>query len=233
MYYKHMGLKIHKQEQKERAREHEKLTVTAANVSEVFQKVKKGIEKKKKHARTNPDKIKISQGLTLVKKEIKKAEQKAEVKEREKKHPNEYKMFSVWLTLPRMILGKTDEEYDKMGIDDPVYRELLSIRTQKQFAEKVGVSEDTITAWRKELSGMKNDKDMHSFFDQFTKALLLSFYREQMRRPTPQGIETWYEIIKDRKKNLNINLDGEVKSTLSDEDKAELRSIIKSVKRRA
>lgn len=230
-----MGLKRHKEEQKKSAEMHKEVVVTVKNIKKVIKKVKKSVQKT---VPIKAEKIRISKGKNLVKLTIKKAERKAEKNiehedaRKNKRKENEYKLFSVWLSIPRMILGKTTEEYtEKMGIDDPVYLELLTVKNMTAFAEKYDVAPDTLSNWRKELGAMKDDKEMHEFFNQFTKALLLSFYREQMRRPTPQGIETWYEIIKDRKKNLTLNLEGEIKSSLSDEAKAELKGIISKARR--
>lgn len=134
-----------------------------------------------------------------------------------------YKAFLIWLVIPSILKGQSEEQYHKKGIIDPTYIEIASIKSRKEFSEKFNVSENTMSTWSKDVAPAEADTEMHKFFNQLTQNLVLSFYNEQLVKPTPQGIETWYEIIKDRSRNLNINLEGKITHDLDDEAKARIR----------
>lgn len=207
------------------------MVANARRIIEARERGKNSVEKGKSAKKSTPRYSEDSPSAGIAK-VVEKNLEKAEKQKQSKSKPQEYKAFVVWLSLPAALLGKTDDEYEKLGIDEPMYLRLLKIKNRAQFSREFGVSADTLTDWSKELSFLEGDQEMKKFFNTFTKALIFAFAREQLKRPTSQGLETWFEIIKDRSKNLNINLSGSVKSDLPDEEKNAIREIIRSFRKR-
>jgi len=62
----------------------------------------------------------------------------------------EYRLFLVWLNMSTPMKTLGHDFLDQEGIHNPDIRELAGIKTQKQFAEKYGLSVDTLTDWKKQ-----------------------------------------------------------------------------------
>lgn len=58
-------------------------------------------------------------------------------------------LYRTWLSLPGFLKGKDVLSLEKAGIDDPDMVDLLSLKTQKQFAERFGVDPQTLVVWNK------------------------------------------------------------------------------------
>ena len=59
----------------------------------------------------------------------------------------EYRLFVIWRTIPAMAMEDVDE-LAKMGFPEE-YVDLCRIKTQKEFAKKYKVNEDTFADWKR------------------------------------------------------------------------------------
>jgi len=62
----------------------------------------------------------------------------------------EYELFLVWRTMSRPMKELGTPYLDQLGINDEKIRELAGIKTQKEFGEKYGVTNNTMANWKRQ-----------------------------------------------------------------------------------
>lgn len=129
---------------------------------------------------------------------------------------HEFHLFRVWRQLPVMLkrppadtktgFAPSPVEFaEAMGIDDEMVLELVQLPTQKSFAEKYGVSVDTLVDWGKKLELMNEDDEMRRWARKLTKNLLFSLYNHAMRKGNPLNFKLFLEYVQKWAPNLKID----------------------------
>lgn len=115
----------------------------------------------------------------------------------------EYRMFLIWRSLPVTLRGISEEDAESRGVKDPEIMELIQLRTMGDFAERFGISRDTLTDWKN-----KPVPDEYVAID----------WRVWAREFTPEVVHHLLEGIREKKKADAIKLwfqtvDGFVEET--------------------
>jgi hypothetical protein len=107
----------------------------------------------------------------------------------------EYRLFRVWKAMPFQFKGGA---YDSDMMDDDDLKMVMSIRTQKELATILGVSEDTISLWNnKPVPDAFKDIDFHIWADPLAKDVVMAAYKAAIDGKVPAmqlflGLSTGY-----------------------------------------
>ncbi len=90
-----------------------------------------------------------------------------------------------WKAIPPMLLNFTkgkkilsdEETCIAFGFDDPDTKELIAIKTQKQFAELFDLNENTLTEWNKKMDTRDMLADSRKWAKKLTKNVVLMLYK--------------------------------------------------------
>ncbi len=104
--------------------------------------------------------------------------------------------FALWLSIPRQLIGQAPAKLEQLGVVNEEVIQLAQIPTAKEFSKRYKVSEQSLTTWRAEL---ERDPEVIMYFRKsgqvLTKNVLMSFYAEMLKNPTPEGIKTWLWVM--------------------------------------
>jgi len=107
---------------------------------------------------------------------------------------NEYKAFVMWNSIPKIYRGLTKDELIKLGIEEQ-FHELLEIGTNSEFAKRFGLSNDTLTDWRKLPqfeSDIVNTVD-RSTFQEFYARIVREFTLKTIEYGDAQRFVIWMQ----------------------------------------
>lgn len=151
---------------------------------------------------------------------------KDDKKAKDKKKPTdpirkrEFELYCIWKSLPPMLInsvaGATNEVIEKLRIDDPVILELSKIRTQKDFAKKFDLDENTLTGWNFEVSKRDTLADIRTWAKKLTKNVMFSMYNNAMAKggTSFKDRENFLKVIEQWSDKLDVK--HEVGDTLAD-----------------
>lgn len=106
-----------------------------------------------------------------------------------------FDLYVKWKALPSIYRGASAETLEKIGIDEPTVFELLSIKTQAQFAAQYDVDIGTLTDWNKRI-----DKEnllepfRSSAFRKIVRNVFFSLAIKQAKEPTSAGTRLLAEL---------------------------------------
>ncbi len=131
------------------------------------------------------------------------------------KHPEEFKAFALWLSMPPLMRkpprdknGNTPtvrEFCEQMGIDDEEAIGLISIRTQGEFAEKYGISETTISTWKKAIKKRDIMDDIRVWANELNSNVVFSLYNKTIRGGLPEHYKLWFQVIARWSEKLRVD----------------------------
>ncbi len=115
----------------------------------------------------------------------------------------EYRLFLIWRSLPVTLRGISSEDAEDRGVKDPELIELIQCKTMSDFARRFGISNDTLTDWKK-----KDVPDEYKVID----------WRYWAKEFTSEVVHHLLESIREKKKADSIKLwlqtvDGFVEET--------------------
>ncbi|MDE2022443.1 MAG: hypothetical protein KGI71_06045 [Patescibacteria group bacterium] len=114
------------------------------------------------------------------------------IQQPKKKRRPERMKFALWLSIPRQFIGQAPAKLEQLGVVNEEVIQLAQIPTAKEFSKRYKISEQSLTAWRAEL---ERDPDVIMHFRKsaqiLTKNVLMAFYAEMLKNPTPEGVKTW------------------------------------------
>lgn len=132
----------------------------------------------------------------------------------------EFDLYCIWKSLPPIIISPNketvDECLDRLRIDDPMIRELANIRTQGQFAEKYGVSQDVLPDWNKLIVKRDTLADIRVWAKSLSKNVMMSMYQNAMSNDVKgyKDRENFLKVIEGWSEKLDLK--HEVGDTLAD-----------------
>lgn len=147
--------------------------------------------KKVNHPKSQVESINISTGeltlqerLTLEKKNWKAPKPREVAKE----------ALKLWMSVPSIFLG--DGMPDELKIEDEDLRWIMSVTTQKAFAELVGVEEPVISKWKRELlKDTDSFKETKAFMRRLTKNVLGALYKMAIKEADAARVKLWAQLV--------------------------------------
>lgn len=90
----------------------------------------------------------------------------------------EFITYRTWRSLPAILRGMDTEALAKSGFEDPDIIDLLSIRTQGQFAERFKMNPNTLSVWNKYLDENGDRfKEANVWASKLVKEVIAATYR--------------------------------------------------------
>ncbi len=129
-----------------------------------------------------------------------------------------YELYCAWKALPPFFKrppiprgakeAPAVEDYlERSAIDDPLIIELSKLPTQKAFAEKYGVSEDTLSDWNK-TQGVKDSlSEIRGWSRQLSKNVLFSLYNRAMKDGSAFEVKLWFQLVEKWEEKARIEHD--------------------------
>ena len=120
-------------------------------------------------------------------------------------HKREYEQYLIWKNLPRDM---TKETFEGLGITDELILELSNIRTQKDLAKYLDVSEKTITDWnRRPVPEEYRELDWRYWARQATKSVTSAMLRELRRHGDAARFTAWMKYVEQVEDKTTLKID--------------------------
>ncbi len=108
----------------------------------------------------------------------------------------DFNSYVLWKSLPSFLKGQPKVMLEKFGIADDVTIELLSIKTQGEFATKFGIKDPgTLTDWNKRIEKEGLLTSINSWARSLTPNVVLALYKNASKHGKAQEVRAWFEII--------------------------------------
>lgn len=134
---------------------------------------------------------------------------------------HEYNKYKVWKAIPSLLRNPPVDKYTKqrphprdfaigMGIEDEETLELVDIPTQKAFAERFDLSEDTLVDWNKTVGIQSSLEQVRNWATHLTKNVVLSLYNNAIRKGNMMEVKLWLQVVEgwEEKQKLEHNYLG-------------------------
>lgn len=124
----------------------------------------------------------------------------------------EFRLYVLWKNLPREI---SQGMWEKLGVSDDEILKLAGIKSQRDFAARFDLSEDTLTDWNKAIREGNIDKDLllldwRYWAKQSTNAVVASLLRNIIKQGDAARFTAWMKYVEqvDDKSTVNLQWDG-------------------------
>ena len=108
----------------------------------------------------------------------------------------DFSSYVLWKSLPSFLKGQPRVMLEKFGIADDVIIDLLSIKTQGEFAAKFGIKDPgTLTDWNKRIEKEGLLTSINSWARSLTPNVVLALYKNASKHGKAQEVRAWFEII--------------------------------------
>lgn len=108
----------------------------------------------------------------------------------------DFNSYVLWKSLPSFLKGQPRVMLEKFGIADDITIELLSIKTQGEFATKFSVKDPgTLTDWNKRIEKEGLLTSINSWARSLTPNVVLALYKNASKNGKAQEVRAWFEII--------------------------------------
>ncbi len=106
-----------------------------------------------------------------------------------------YELFKAWLAVPPVLRGMDPERATQLG-GEAFAQELLSIRTQGEFAKKFGMNEATLVGWKHRAHKEGSIKEIvEETAHEYLPNLMHSFYLKTMKHGDAPRMTLWLKWI--------------------------------------
>ena len=133
------------------------------------------------------------------------------------KKQEEFETFLLWFSMPSFFRKpprdrKTGfqpqprEFCESLGVEDEKLLELCEIPTQSAFAEKYGVSIDTLTDWKKKIRERDLLGDLRMWAEPMMKNVMMAHYNQCIRGGLPEHFKLFYQVIGQWNEKVNIDI---------------------------
>lgn len=132
-------------------------------------------------------------------------------------------LYALWRSLPMGTLkNMTPEEIvENLGLADPRAIEIASIRTQKEFSERYGLSQMTLVQWNVKIDKLNPLGEARSWARHLAKNMLMAVYNHGIKKGNPLTMKLFFQIANE----------WEEKSTVKVEDKRDLQFVFSPMKK--
>lgn len=118
----------------------------------------------------------------------------------------EYRLFLIWRSLPMEIKKGGRPYLEAAGIDDEDLLALSDCRTQSQFAEKFGLSIDTLTDWKRKAVPPEYEAiDWRTWAKQLTTSVVALLFEGIQKDKDAPRIKLWLQAVDGYVEQSNIN----------------------------
>ena len=108
----------------------------------------------------------------------------------------DFSSYVLWKSLPSFLKGQPRVMLEKFGIADDITIELLSIKTQGEFATKFGIKDPgTLTDWNKRIEKEGLLTSINTWARSLTPNIVLALYKNASKHGKAQEVRAWFEII--------------------------------------
>lgn len=118
----------------------------------------------------------------------------------------EYNKYKVWKAIPSLLRYPPMDKITKqrpnprdfaisMGIEDEETLELIDLPTQKSFAEKFGLHQDTLVDWNKTLGLQSSMEQVRAWATHLTKNVVLALYNNAIRKGNQMEVKLWLQVV--------------------------------------
>lgn len=122
----------------------------------------------------------------------------------------EFEIYRIWKSTPVMFKVQSDETLISWGLDE-LQIQLMRIRDQKEFAEKYGVCEDTLTDWNVEIEASENKPPAWAM--KMNSNIISALYRGAMKKGDADKIKLWLQYIMGWKPESGITVEDSRETT--------------------
>lgn len=132
-----------------------------------------------------------------------------------------FQTYCVWKSIPSIFryppkdrktgVAPSSKEFCEMiGVDDDQIFELIEIKSQKAFAEKFNVSQDTLTDWNKSVKLRESLMEIREWGRGLTKNVMASLYNTAIRKGSYYEVKLWLQTIEgwEEKQKVEHNYKG-------------------------
>ncbi len=114
-----------------------------------------------------------------------------------------FNLYAVWKSLPILSLKRMtrNELIENIGISDDEVLDLIEIRTQKEFAQKYDLSEETLVDWNKKLRDRDPLFEAKAWALTLTKNVMMALYASAMSSKDARLFELWFKVVNDWKES--------------------------------
>lgn len=108
----------------------------------------------------------------------------------------DFDTYVAWKSLPSFLRGQPEAVLRKMGVEDGITIELLSIKTQKDFAERFHIKDQgTLTDWNKRIEAQGLLEHTYSWARKLTPNVVLALYKTATKEGKAKEVKAWFELI--------------------------------------
>lgn len=130
-------------------------------------------------------------------------------------HKEIYLCFIFWCTIPPTLRNKSKQEKIELGFDDSLHP-IMNLKTQKQFAKYMGISEDTLSIWK---SKERFDGDLKmaresGIIARYKNRIDESFSEKTIEYADAARVKLWHELYYNHVDKVVVRHEGDVKLKL-------------------
>lgn len=120
----------------------------------------------------------------------------------------EYRLYLLWKSLPIDFIRGGREHLLSAGIDDYELLELSDVKTQKQFAEKYELNEDTLVIWNKQpIPAEYREMDWRYWARKLTPRIIGFLFEGIKAEKDAARIKLWLQTVDGYVEESRINGD--------------------------
>lgn len=117
-----------------------------------------------------------------------------------------YEKYCLWKSLPSVFkfpprdkktgIAPSQKEFCEMiGVDSNEILELVEMKYQKDFAQKYGISEDTLSLWNKTIGVRDSLDDVRKWARGLTKNVVASLYNTAVRKGSSFEVKLFMQLV--------------------------------------
>ena len=107
----------------------------------------------------------------------------------------EFESYLMWKAMPSILRGQPRQVLEKFGIDDEIAIDLLSIKTQTEFAKRFNVNIATLSDWNKKIEKDGLVPGINAWARKLTPNVLMALYKKITKDGKAAEVKAWYEIV--------------------------------------
>jgi hypothetical protein len=108
----------------------------------------------------------------------------------------DFDSYVMWKAMPSVLRGQPRQVLEKFGIDDEIAVDLLSIKTQTEFAKRFNIKDlTTLTDWNRKIEKEGLIPGINAWARKLTPNVLLALYKAISKDGKAGEVKAWYEIV--------------------------------------
>ena len=123
----------------------------------------------------------------------------------------EKEIYWTWYSIAPILRMRSVAELDTMGIADPLVRNLMEIKNQKDFMKKYKISQATASKWNKEFSE-RPMRERFSWLRTLTGNVLISMYRKAIAEGDAPRVKLWAQLVEDWTEKSEVDNPGGIEA---------------------